>query len=160
MYINEKIEQLIAPSINDMGFDIVRILLSGDRRQTLQIMIERQDGNSVGVEDCETVSRSVSAILDVEDPIASAYSLEVSSPGIDRPLVKPEHFKRHIGFLTKMETKMPIEGRKRFKGILKAIDENNEIEIEVEGNIYHIPFSEVERAKLVLTDELIAKATN
>ncbi len=160
MYINEKIEQLIAPSINDMGFDIVRILLSGDRRQTLQIMIERQDGNAVGVEDCENVSRSVSAILDVEDPISSAYSLEVSSPGIDRPLVKPEHFKRYVSFLIKMETKMPIEGRKRFKGVLKSIDENNEIEIEVEGNIYHIPFSELERAKLVLTDELIAKATN
>ena len=89
-----------------------------------------------------------------------AYSLEVSSPGIDRPLVKPEHFKRYVSFLIKMETKMPIEGRKRFKGVLKSIDENNEIEIEVEGNIYHIPFSELERAKLVLTDELIAKATN
>ncbi|HET6224252.1 MAG TPA: ribosome maturation factor RimP, partial [Dongiaceae bacterium] len=137
------------------GYEVVRVLVMGAHRPVLQIMIERTDGAVVGVEDCAEVSRAVSALLDVEDPIAGSYTLEVSSPGIDRPLVRPEDYVRFAGFEAKLETRAPIDGRKRFRGRLMGL-EGDRVRIATAEGESLLPIGEVQRAKLVLTDELIA----
>ncbi len=150
----EQIEALIAPSIADMGFDLVRVLLlEGRSGQTLQIMAERPDG-SMSLDDCAMISRQISAVLDVEDAIAAAYRLEVSSPGIDRPLVKLADYVAYVGHAAKIETALPIHGRKRFAGNLKAV-EGNDIIITVDNKDHVLPFADISAAKLVLTDRLI-----
>ena len=148
------IYDLVAPTIEDMGFEVVRIMMTGVQKPTLQIMIERQDRKNLVVDDCAAVSRAISEILDEKDPIESEYSLEVSSPGIDRPLTTPEHFARFIGYETKIETDVSIDGRKRFKGKTITIDADNIISMVMEDKEYKIPFDAVSKAKLVLTDEL------
>ena len=148
------IYDMVAPTIESMGFEVVRILLTGAQRPTLQIMIERQDHKNLVVDDCAAVSRAVSAILDEKDPIESEYSLEVSSPGIDRPLTKPEHFSRFSGYEAKIETSDSIDGRKRFKGKIIALKDDNTILFLMDEKEYSIPFDSVSKAKLVLTDEL------
>lgn len=148
------IYNLVAPTIESMGFEVVRILLTGAQRPTLQIMIERQDRKNLVVDDCAAVSRAVSVILDEKDPIDSEYSLEVSSPGIDRPLTKPEHFARFSGYEAKVETSDSIDGRKRFKGKIVALKDDNTILFLMDEKEYSIPFDSVSKAKLVLTDEL------
>ena len=145
---------MLAPTIEAMGFEVVRILMTGAQRPTLQIMIERQDRKNLVVDDCAAVSRAISAILDEKDPIDSEYSLEVSSPGIDRPLTKPEHFSRFAGYEAKVETSDTIDGRKRFKGKIISLEPNNNIKIMMDDKEYSIPFESVSKAKLVLTDEL------
>ncbi|NYZ13115.1 ribosome maturation factor RimP [Azospirillum sp. RWY-5-1] len=149
-----RIEQIIAPSIESMGYEIVRVQMTGAQRPVLQIMAERTDGGPMTVEDCADISRSVSALLDVEDPIASAYTLEVSSPGIDRPLTRRRDFERFAGFEAKLETRMAIDGRKRFKGRLKGL-EDDDVLIDTEQGPARVPMETIQRAKLVLTDELI-----
>lgn len=149
-----RIEQIIAPSIESMGYEIVRVQMTGAQRPVLQIMAERTDGGPMTVEDCADISRSVSALLDVEDPIASAYTLEVSSPGIDRPLTRRRDFERFAGFEAKLETQMAIDGRKRFKGRLKGL-EDDDVLIDTEQGPARVPMETIQRAKLVLTDELI-----
>ncbi len=148
---------LVAPIIEAMGFDVVRVLLMGGQRQTLQIMIERKDGKNLVVDDCAAVSRAVSDVLDEKDPIDGEYSLEVSSPGIDRPLTKPEHFARFVGYETKIETDETVEGRKRFKGRIVALDKGDVIRFDMDGKEYQIPFDAIAKAKLVLNDELWAE---
>lgn len=148
------IYDMVAPTIESMGFEVVRIILTGTQRPTLQIMIERQDRKNLVVDDCASVSRAVSAILDENDPIDSEYSLEVSSPGIDRPLTKPEHFSRFSGYEAKVETSDSIDGRKRFKGKIIALKDDNTILFMMDEKEYSIPFDSVSKAKLVLTDEL------
>ena len=148
------IYDLVAPTIENMGFEIVRIMMTGVQKPTLQIMIERQDRKNLVVDDCAAVSRAISEILDEKDPIDSEYSLEVSSPGIDRPLTTPEHFARFAGYEAKIETDVSVDGRKRFKGKIIALDADNTILINMEDNEYKIPFDTVSKAKLVLTDEL------
>lgn len=148
---------LVVPIIEAMGFDVVRVLLMGGQRQTLQIMIERKDGKNLVVDDCAAVSRAVSDVLDEKDPIDGEYSLEVSSPGIDRPLTKPEHFARFVGYEAKIETDETVEGRKRFKGRIVALDKGNVIRFDMDGKEYQIPFDAVAKAKLVLNDELWAE---
>jgi ribosome maturation factor RimP len=148
---------LVAPIIESMGFDVVRVLLMGGQRQTLQIMIERKDGKNLVVDDCAAVSRAISDLLDEKDPIDGEYSLEVSSPGIDRPLTKPEHFARFVGYETKIETDESVEGRKRFKGRIVALDDGKVIRFDMDGKEYKIPFDAVAKAKLVLNDELWAE---
>ena len=145
---------LLTPTIEGMGFEVVRILLTGAQRPTLQVMIERQDRKNLVVDDCAAVSRAISTILDEKDPIDGEYSLEVSSPGIDRPLTKPEHFSRFAGYETKIETTETIDGRKRFKGKIISLDANNNICFLMDDKEYSIPFESVSKAKLVLTDEL------
>ena len=152
-----RIEQIIAPSVEGMGYEVVRVLLLGGQRPTLQIMAERADGAPMTVEDCADISRSVSALLDVEDPIAGAYTLEVSSPGLDRPLTRLKDFERFAGFTAKLETRLAIDGRKRFKGMLKGV-EGEEIILDAEGGPARVPFDNVLRAKLVITDELLRAA--
>ena len=150
---------LIEPTLDPMGYALVRVRLSGGPRATLQVMAERHDDQPMTVEDCEAISRALSAKLDVEDPIASSYVLEVSSPGIDRPLVRPKDYRRFSGHVAKLETRVPVEGRRRFSGrITAATDSHVRITLE-EGEApseIEIPIADIARAKLKLTDELIA----
>jgi len=155
MSLTDNIVHLIAPSIEALGYELVRVTLAGSTRKVLQIMAEPKDGRVMAVEDCARVSRAVSAILDVEDPISGAYSLEVSSPGIDRPLTRPKDFQRFAGHEAKIETHEPIDGRKRFKGILKGVANEN-VKIDSDGAEIALPLNQIAKAKLVLTDALIA----
>ena len=145
---------LVAPKIEEMGFDVVRVMMTGGQRPVLQIMIERKDRKNLVVDDCAAVSRAVSEILDEKDPSDSEYSLEVSSPGVDRPLTKVEHFERFAGYEAKIETDEAIDGRKRFKGKIVAVKNGNVIALIMDENEYEIPFTSIAKAKLVLTDEL------
>ena len=159
-----ELEQLFAPSLEALGYDVVRVTMGGAvKMRTLQVMAERKDRRTMTVEDCAEVSRVLSALLDVEDPIQGSYSLEVSSPGIDRPLVRPEDYTRFAGFEARVETRQPIEGRRRFRGRLKGVEDDrvimNVMDLEDSAVAIAIPLSDIERAKLVLTDELIKKST-
>jgi ribosome maturation factor RimP len=152
------IERIIEPALAAMGYELVRVqLVGGHHRPTLQVMLERVGGRSVAVEDCEAASRAVSAILDVEDPIPGAYRLEVSSPGIDRPLTRAKDFARFAGHLARIELKFPIDGRRRFQGRLVGL-ENERVLIVTDQGEAALPVAEIAKAKLVLTDELIAAA--
>jgi ribosome maturation factor RimP len=156
-----RIAAIIEPALEDRGFRLVRVAISGREGKTVQVMAERSDG-SMTSEDCEAVSREISALLDVQDPIAGAYRLEVSSPGIDRPLVRPSDFEDWAGHEAKIELKEPIEGRKRFRGTLEGF-EGGEVRIEVDlddagRQVIGLPVGLVAEAKLVLTDELIREA--
>jgi len=155
-------EALIEPTLAEMGYRLVRVRLGGGPRATLQVMAERADGRAMAVEDCEAISRALSAKLDVEDPIASAYTLEVSSPGIDRPLVRPDDYHRFAGHVAKIETRVPVAGRRRFSGrIAAATDSHVRLALEEGGSAgtspeVEIAIADIARAKLKLTDELIA----
>lgn len=151
------LEDMLEPVVDGMGYELVRVLTIGAKNPTLQVMIDRKDGKEVTVDDCAVVSRRLSDVLDEKDPIESQYSLEVSSPGIDRPLTKPEHFARFSGYEAKIETSTVIEGRKRFKGRISGIDDKNNIAFEMDGTEYVIPFDEVAKAKILITDELLQK---
>jgi ribosome maturation factor RimP len=153
---SDKIETLIAPSLEAMGYRVVRVAVTGGRRATLQVMAERVDDKAMTVEDCADISRTVSALLDVADPIATAYTLEVSSPGIDRPLVRREDFARFAGFEAKVELTAPVDGRRRFRGKLLGV-EGDEVRLLVDAAPVALPLATVVRAKLVLTDELLAR---
>ena len=125
---------------------------------TARLVAERKDGAAMTVDDCADISRQISALLDVDDPIEGAYSLEVSSPGIDRPLTRPKDFAAYAGFEAKLETHEPIEGRKRFRGKLLGLDEQGRVKLVADGVEWAVPLTIVKGAKLVLTDELIAAA--
>jgi ribosome maturation factor RimP len=150
-----QIEDLIEPSLRDMGFELVRVMLRGRERPTLEVMAERLDRSPMRVEDCAEISRAVSALLDVEDPLPGSYVLEVTSPGLDRPLVKPDDYVRFAGYEARIETVAPIDGRRRFKGRLGGL-EGDGVRLEVEGAPVALPLSAIKKAKLVLTDDLIA----
>lgn len=154
----QRIERLIDPALTAMGYALVRVAVQGGGRATLQIMAERRDGVAMTVDDCAEISRTLSALLDVEDPIAGSYTLEVSSPGIDRPLVKRDDFERFAGFEARIETVQPIEGRKRFRGRLMGIADEDVRLREAADNEQEtrVPLAAIARAKLVLTDDLIA----
>lgn len=158
MQTKHPLQDLLEPVITDLGYEVVRILTIGQKNPTLQIMIDRLDGKDITVEDCATVSRAVSAVLDEKDPIKDQYSLEVSSPGLDRPLTKIEHFKRFSGYEARIETAVEVEKRKRFKGVLGNVDEQNRVHIDVDGTDYTIAFDDISKAKLILTDELLQAA--
>ncbi len=151
------LEEIVGPTIDGLGYELVRVVVTGRDRPTLQVMAERKDRKAMRVEDCENLSRALSAKLDVEDPIASQYVLEVSSPGIDRPLVRPADFDRFAGYAAKVETRAPLDGRKRFSGRLLGLTDGN-VRIETQEGTAEVPLAEIARAKLLLTDELI-KAT-
>lgn len=148
-----RIEDIVAPTVVDMGYELVRVAMS--KGGTLQIMIEPADGRPMDVEDCATLSRALSAVLDVEDPIPGAYTLEVSSPGIDRPLTRPRDYERWAGHLARLETSEPVEGRRRFKGTLLGLGDGM-VRLRLEdGKEAAVPLAAVSRAKLELTDALI-----
>ncbi|WP_420960412.1 ribosome maturation factor RimP [Brucella sp. IR073] len=160
--IDARVANIVEPVLEALGFRLVRVRLSGLNGLTLQIMAERFDG-TMTVEDCELVSRTVSPVLDVEDPIDRKYHLEVSSPGIDRPLVRKSDFANWQGHIAKVETSMVHDGRKKFRGRIAAVDADS-VTIESDQATYgaeavvRIPFELVSDARLILTDELIREA--
>jgi len=149
------IERLLAPSLQGMGFRLVRVTFGGGGRPVLQVMAEPRDGSPMTVEHCAEVSRVVSAVLDVEDPIPTAYMLEVSSPGIDRPLVDRDDFRRFAGFEARIDLLRPADGRKRFRGRIKPVGPEDMVTIVDEKGPASFPFDDIAKAKLILTDELI-----
>ena len=153
-----EIAGLAEPVLAELGFRLVRVVVSGRNGATVQIMAERPDG-TITVEEWAEISRRLSPVLDVHDPIKGQYTLEVSSPGIDRPLVRPSDFEAWAGHEAKVEMKEPISGRKRFRGVLEGID-GEEVRIEVEldqlgHQVIGLPLGLIGEARLVLTDELI-----
>lgn len=153
-----KLEKIIEPVVEDLGYEVVRVLLSGNVRQNLQVMIDVGDGSRpITVDDCAKVSRKLSKVLDEENPIENEYTLEVSSPGIDRPLTKPHHFERFKLNEARLETIEAVDGRKRIKGVLHGIDASNNVHIDMDGKEYVVAFNNILKAKLVLTDELLQK---
>lgn len=159
-----EVARIVGPTVEAMGYELVRVHLSGGGQPTLQVMVERADREQMTVDHCAEVSRAVSALLDVEDPIPSAYTLEVSSPGIDRPLTRPADFDRFAGFEAKLETRRPIDGRRRFRGAVigRAGTAGDRVAMRVDQDggaaTVEIPLDAVHRAKLVLTDALLASA--
>jgi ribosome maturation factor RimP len=149
------IAQMIEPSLMAMGYRLVRVVVTSGRRATLQVMAERLDDSPMSVDDCALISHSVSALLDIADPIAGAYTLEISSPGIDRPLVRPEDYDRFAGFEARIELNEPVGGRKRFRGRLLGCAEGD-IRLATEAGEARLPLAAVARAKLVITRDLIA----
>lgn len=150
--------EIIEPVADKMGFEVVRILTIGDSNPTLQVMIEHKDYNrELTVDDCAEVSRALSAMLDEKDPISDKYTLEVSSPGLDRPLTTIEHFKRYVGYVIKLETVEMVEKRKRFKGTIEKVTPLNEVVLKMEEAEYKIAFDNIAKAKIVITDELWAQ---
>lgn len=152
---------LIEPALSDLGFRLVRVTVSGRDGQTVQIMAERPDG-SLTIEDCEAISRQISPLLDVHDPVSGSYRLEVSSPGIDRPLVRPSDFEDWAGYDAKVELKEPVDGRRKFRGRLEGFEAGEvRMDVELDSGERHIlgfPVALVTEARLVLTDELIREA--
>ncbi len=152
-----EIARIIEPSLEAMGYRLVRVALTGTQRPTLQVMAERRDEAAMAVDDCALISRSISALLDVADPIAGAYMLEVSSPGIDRPLVRPEDYDRFAGFEARIDLIEPLDGRKRFRGRLLGRAEEY-VRLIGEAGEVRLPLAAIVRAKLVLTEDLLAAA--
>ncbi|MGO8869698.1 MAG: ribosome maturation factor RimP [Alphaproteobacteria bacterium] len=155
--LQHRIERLLAPSLEAMGYEIVRVQLSGGRAPTLQVMAERTGGAPITLDDCTAISRTASALLDVEDPLQGSYTLEVSSPGIDRPLVRAKDFERFAGFEVRAETAVPFDGRRRFRGRLLGIAEGM-VRIALPEGSVSLPLDAILKARLVLTDELLAAA--
>jgi ribosome maturation factor RimP len=152
-----QVTELIEPTLRDMGFELVRVLVSGGQRPTLQIMVERADHAPTTLEDCAEASHAVSALLDVADPLPGAYRLEVSSPGIDRPLVRGSDYERFAGFEARLETELPIDGRRRFRGRLLGLT-GDRVRLALPEGEQLIPLAAIKKAKLVLTDDLLAAA--
>ena len=155
--IDRRIAEIITPVVEDMGYEVVRVRLMSAKESTLQIMVQRPDG-TIEVDECGEISTAISAVMDVEDPIVDAYTLEVSSPGIDRPLTRLKDFDQWEGYVAKIETTELIDGRRRFKGTL-AGTEGDEVLITLDDQAEEITiglkFDWLSDAKLVLTDDLI-----
>jgi ribosome maturation factor RimP len=164
MSLVTRITDYITPTLADMGFDLVRVQIQGDQRPTVQIMIEHNDGRTVTIDECTHASRAISAVLDVEDPMDSAYHIEVSSPGIDRPLVRLRDYAKYIGQDAKIEMGFGVDGRRKFRGFIDSVDATAETvtialpdKPEDEKRVV-LPLDDITKAKLVLSDALI-KAT-
>ena len=153
--MDKKLAELLNPILEDLGFEMVRVRLSSGDPSTLQIMADRLDG-PIGVDELAEINTSVGTILDVEDPIPENYTLEISSPGIDRPLTRIKDFDSFQGFEAKIETTELIDGRRRFKGVLAGVN-NDEVLINLEEGTIGLKFTWLSEARLVLSDDLIKK---
>ena len=153
--MDKKLAELLNPILEDLGFEMVRVRLSNGNPSTLQIMADRLDGQ-IGVDELAEINTSVGTILDVEDPIPENYTLEISSPGIDRPLTRKKDFDSFQGFEAKLETTEPIDGRRRFRGVLAGVN-NDEVLINLEEGTIGLKFTWLSDARLVLSDDLIKK---
>jgi len=157
-----RVATIVEPAIESLGFRLVRVRVTGDEGCTVQIMAERPDG-TLTIDDCEDLSRALSPVLDVADPVERAYRLEISSPGMDRPLVRKSDFERHTGHLAKIEMSIPVEGRKRFRGVLTGVEgdaarlHRDDAKAGEDADVL-LPIEDMAEAKLVLTDALIAEA--
>jgi len=159
---DERILAIIQPVAKDMGYNIVRVRVQGGKRSVVQIMAERLSDGLMNVNDCAQLSRALSSTFEVEDPIDSAYVLEVSSPGLDRPLTDLKHFEQYAGGLARLELDRFVEGRKRFRGVLAGIAKNENgdnvaIDLDKEDETAMIPFAWISEAKLLITDAMIEK---
>jgi ribosome maturation factor RimP len=154
--IDRRLAAIVTPTIEGLGFELVRLRLMSGRKALLQIMAEKPAGG-IEVEDCARISRAVSAVLDVEDPISGEYTLEVSSPGIDRPLTRLKDFERYAGYEARLETAELIDGRRRFKGVLAGV-QDGEVLVEIPEGTIGLAYDMLVDAKLVLTDALIAES--
>ena len=153
--MDKKLAELLNPILDDLGFEMVRVRLSSGDPSTLQIMADRLDGQ-IGVDELAEINTSVGTILDVEDPIPENYTLEISSPGIDRPLTRKKDFDSFQGFEAKIETTELIDGRRRFRGVLAGVN-NDEVLINLEEGTIGLKFTWLSEARLVLSDDLIKK---
>ena len=157
-----RVSAVAAPVLQQLGYRLVRIKISGEAGCTVQVMAERPDG-SMQIEDCEAISRALSPVLDIADPIDRAYRLEISSPGIDRPLVRRSDFERFTGHLVKIEMAVAHQGRKRFRGTLDGVEDNavrlhrDDVKADEEPNVLLV-MEDINEARLVLTDELVAES--
>ncbi|MEN8723695.1 MAG: ribosome maturation factor RimP [Alphaproteobacteria bacterium] len=154
--LDDELEALLTPTIEAMGFEVIRVRLLGNSPQILQIMAERPDG-TISVDECANISRAVSAVLDVEDPVSGNYTLEVSSPGIDRPLTRLKDFDRFDGLEAKIELKQAVDGQRRFRGRLDGV-EGDEVRLVTEQGILGFALEMIDQAKLVMNDELLKMA--
>lgn len=158
-HIDDRILELADPIAGDLGLRIVRVRVMAGKRRTVQIMAERLSDGLMGIENCEALSRELSASMEVEDPLDDAYVLEVSSPGIDRPLTAYEDFTAYEGYLARIELDRMVEGRKRFRGVLAGVEDGH-VDINLDGDDDHtasIPFDWIVESKLLITDELVAE---
>ena len=153
MDLIETVIKTIEPALTDMGYELVRVTVQGKELQTLQVMAERLDRKEMGLDDCTKISRTTSALLDVADPFPGKWVLEVSSPGIDRPLVKLSDYDRFKGEHAKIELNTEVDGRRRFKGVLKGIKGQNVV-LDFEEKELQFPFNQIQHAKLTLPEEI------
>jgi len=153
--VEERVIALAEPTAQNLGYRLVRVRVSGNRRKRLQIMAERMSDGDMGIDDCTKLSRALSALFDAQDPMPDQYDLEVSSPGIDRPLLRIEDFVRFVGHEAKLETMAMIEGRRRFKGVITAANDDEVAMRMPEGDAIVFKLANVLDARLVLTDRLI-----
>ncbi|HUA78512.1 MAG TPA: ribosome maturation factor RimP [Acetobacteraceae bacterium] len=154
----DRLAELVSPTLEAMGYELVRVVTTGGTRPTVQIMAERADGQAMAIEDCEAISRALGAVLDVADPLPGAWALEVSSPGIDRPLTRIKDWNRFAGHLARVELAEPVQGRRRMNGIVLGADDTAaRLRLE-DGTEAVLALGAIRRARLVLTEALI-KAT-
>lgn len=152
--VEERVIALIEPTAGELGYRIVRVRLSGNRRKRLQIMAERVSDGQMGIDDCGRLSRALSPVFDLEDPVQGEYDLEISSPGIDRPLMRTEDFERFIGHEAKVETVAMIDNRRRWRGTIKSVA-GDEFVLTTDTGDATLKISALSEARLVLTDRLI-----
>ena len=157
--LEAKIAGMISPQLAHLGYELVRVAVLGRERPTVQVMADRADGSQISVDDCERITHAVSAVLDVEDPLPGAWTLEVSSAGIDRPLTRVKDWVRFAGHQARAEMTMPHEGRRRFTGIILGADDHHARMRLDDGTDVALPLADMRRAKLLLTDALIAATT-
>lgn len=153
--LEARLVAIIAPTLESLGYELVRVAVLGRERPTVQVMADRADGSQITVQDCENISHTLSAVLDVDDPIPGAWSLEISSAGIDRPLTRAKDWNRFAGHLARAETAVPIDGRRRFSGVVLGADDTEARMRLDDGSEIVLPMNTIRRAKLVLTDALI-----
>jgi len=158
--LEARLAAIVGPTLGGMGFELVRVVVMGRDRPTVQIMADRADGATISVDDCEAISHAVGAVLDVEDPLPGEWMLEVSSAGIDRPLTRRKDWNRFAGHLARAELAVPLDGRKRFSGIVLGADRGYARMRLDDGSEVALPWDELRRAKLVLTDALIDATAN
>ncbi|MBV9783597.1 MAG: ribosome maturation factor RimP [Acidisphaera sp.] len=154
--LEARVADIVTPTLAHLGYELVRVMIFGRDRPTVQIMVERADGAPVGIEDCQRVSEVLGAVIDVEDPMQGAWTLEVSSPGIDRPLTRMKDWNRFSGHRARVDFAEPLDGRRRVTGIVLGADDQVARMRTDDGTELVLPLTNVRRAKLVLTDELIA----
>ncbi len=158
-FIEQKVAAIIESTLNTLGFDLVRVRMSGATFKVLEVLVDRLDGQKISVADCRSASRNISALLDVEDVIKDKYYLEVASPGVERPLMKVSDYTKFLGYVIKVRLKEKIHGAGHYQGKIEKVD-GQQIYLHVAGNEIIIDFDLIKSANLVLTDEIFKQLLN